>query len=186
MRGMKLIAITTSHFWPGEAQAIVELLTERGFSRVHIRKPGASCADVERLLHEIPAVLRHRLSLHDCHELAVQCLAGGVHLNSRNPRAPAGFSGTVSRSCHSLDELQRYADTADYLFLSPIFDSISKTGYRAAFNLEQLAASGLIGENVVALGGVTLERLPELQRVGFGGAAMLGAAWINHINQISH
>ena len=183
---MRLIAVTTPNFWQGEAQAITELLAARGFSRVHIRKPGARSDEVERLLREIPADLRPSLSLHDCHHLALQGLAGGVHLNSRNPKPPDGFTGILSRSCHSLEEVRRYADTVDYLFLSPVFDSISKTGYRAAFTLGELAASELIGEKVVALGGVTPERLAELHHAGFGGAAMLGAAWNDYTNQTSN
>lgn len=183
---MRLIAVTTPNFWQGEAQAITELLAARGFSRVHIRKPGARSDEVERLLREIPADLRPRLSLHDCHHLALQGLAGGVHLNGRNPEPPDGFTGILSRSCHTLEEVRRYADTVDYLFLSPVYDSISKTGYRAAFTLSELAASGLLGEKVMALGGVTPERLAELHKTGFGGAAMLGAAWSDYTNQTSN
>ena len=80
--------------------------------------------------------------------------------------------GLVSRSCHSLDELTA---EANYLFLSPIFDSISKPGYRAAFSAEELR--GKVDGRVFALGGVTFEQLPYIQELGFGGAAMLGAAW---------
>jgi thiamine-phosphate pyrophosphorylase len=104
---------------------------------------------------------------------------GGVHLNSRNPQPPAGFDGLVSRSCHTLDEVA--ADrTSDYLFLSPIFDSISKEGYRSAFTpatLREAAARGLLGERVAALGGVRPELLPTLRDLGFGGAALLGCIW---------
>lgn len=46
----------------------------------------------------------------------------------------------------------------DYLFLSPIFDSISKRGYLSQFSFESLqnaAKEGLIDGKVFALGGVT-------------------------------
>lgn len=71
-----------------------------------------------------------------------------------------------------------YKDECDYLFLSPIFDSISKAGYRSAFSHEQLqraADEGVIDRKVIALGGVTPERIPYLHSLGFGGVAMLGA-----------
>ncbi len=174
---MKLIAVTTPDFWPGEAGAITALLAHGGFCRVHIRKPGADAAQIESLLEAIPGELRHRLSLHDCLELAAAGLAGGVHLNSRNPVPPEGFNGIISRSCHSLEEVRRHAAAADYLFLSPIFDSISKTGYKGAFSTAGLKSSGVITDKVIALGGVTPERIPDLEHIGFGGAAMLGAAW---------
>ncbi len=64
--------------------------------------------------------------------------------------------------------------------LSPIYDSLSKAGYRAAFTaatLRQAAVEGTIGPRVVALGGVTPARIPELSDLGFGGAAFLGYIW---------
>ena len=104
---------------------------------------------------------------------------GGVHLNRRNAAVPAGFRGLVSRSCHTLDEIAAHP-ACDYLFLSPLFDSISKSGYRAAFTdgeLRDAAARGLLGERVVALGGIRPELLPRVRELGFGGAALLGAVW---------
>ena len=66
------------------------------------------------------------------------------------------------------------------MFLSPIYDSISKEGYGAAFSridLKQAADEGIIDSKVLALGGVSLEHIPEVRSMGFGGAAVLGALW---------
>lgn len=71
-------------------------------------------------------------------------------------------------------------DKVDYIFLSPVFDSISKSGYSSAFTHEQLAEAalrGIIDHRVFALGGVTPDKYSFLQRYHFGGAAMLGAIW---------
>lgn len=68
----------------------------------------------------------------------------------------------------------------DYLSLSPIFDSISKQGYHAAFTLEQLHVAkeqGIIDQRVLALGGVTFDSLADVLAMGFGGAMILGDAW---------
>ena len=65
----------------------------------------------------------------------------------------------------------------DYVFLSPVFNSISKQGYEAAFTDEQLdaaARSGLLDHRVMALGGIMPECAPQLRRWHFGGGAMLG------------
>ena len=177
---MKLIAITPPDFFPGEADAICRLLDGK-FWRVHIRKPGSESMQVEQLLNAIPRHYHSRLSLHDHFSLALRIDIGGVHLNSRNPLVPEDWRGIVSRSCHSIEELaQCRCNTArryDYLFVSPVFDSISKMGYHSAFNLEELRMSGIIDDRTVALGGVTLSRLPLLAGAGFNMAAMLGAAW---------
>ena len=76
--------------------------------------------------------------MHDRHELAARFGVGGVHLNSRNPSVPDGFGGLVSRSCHSIAELSQYSSVCDYMFLSPVFDSISKSGYTSRFSLEEI------------------------------------------------
>ncbi|WP_419526413.1 thiamine phosphate synthase, partial [Alistipes putredinis] len=92
---------------------------------------------------------------------------------------PAGFGGLISRSCHSFGEIASHP-TEDYLFLSPIFDSISKTGYRAGYAPDELRkafAQGIINPRVAALGGIRPEHLPALQEYGFGGAAFLGYIW---------
>lgn len=175
---MRLAVITGEAFRPDEAGTIVRLL-EGGIDRVHLRKPGAAEGDLRRLVEALPAALYPRLTLHDCLPLAVEYGLGGVHLNGRNPVAPEGFRGLRSRSCHAIDEVAA-CRREDYLFLSPLFDSISKRGYRAAFSEEELreaAAHGLLGARVWALGGVTPERLPRLREYGFGGAALLGCIW---------
>jgi thiamine-phosphate pyrophosphorylase len=92
---------------------------------------------------------------------------------------PNDYIPTLSRSCHSIEELtdgQRY----DYLFLSPIFDSISKKGYRSAFSPEQLTKAGkegVINEKVIALGGITPEKKTAIKDWNFGGIAVLGFLW---------
>lgn len=176
---MRIVVITPPSFVTGEAETIRRLL-DGGINRIHLRKPNAKEPDMRRLIEALPEEYYPRLSLHDQHRLAVEYRLGGVHLNARNPLRPEGFTGLVSRSCHSLDELQACATTTDYRFLSPIFDSISKNGYRSAFDEETLrraAARGVIDARTLALGGVEPERLPQLHEWGFGGAALLGCIW---------
>ncbi len=175
---MRIVAITPGEPFAAEAEAISMLLGE-GVWRVHLRLPAASEGEVRRLIEALPPELYPRLSLHDRFSLAVEYGMGGVHLNGRNPAPPSGFGGVVSCSCHSLGELTGRT-TEEYLFLSPIYDSISKQGYGAAFSrreIEAAGAAGVIDARTVALGGVTPERLPELAAWGFGGAALLGYLW---------
>ena len=170
---MRLIAITQPYFPEGEEKDIRRLL-DRGWERVHIRKPGADAAAVASLIERIPRRYYPAITLHDHFHLAERFGLGGIHLNGRNPSSPPGWRGLVSRSCHSIEETERYHNL-DYLTLSPIYDSISKPGYKSGFSIESLRKIRL--DNVYALGGVTFARLGELQEAGFGGAAMLSEAW---------
>lgn len=195
---MRIIVISAPDFLPGEAEAVTALL-EAGAWRVHVRKPAAGSDSIARLLEHIPAALYSRISLHDHHELAARFGVGGVHLNSRNPSVPDGFGGMVSRSCHSIAELSQYSSVCDYMFLSPIFDSISKSGYTSRFSLEEIRRRIVAGSDVAtarmdvmssdgncrsvdwgrvfALGGVCPDNIRLLEETGFGGAAVLGCIW---------
>ncbi len=169
---MKLIAITLPRFFSDESLRIEQMLESGEYWRVHIRKPDASENQVRQLILKIPQHLWSKLTIHYFPRLAIELGLGGIHLNSRLTEPPEGWQGLVSRSCHSIEELNL---KADYRFLSPIFDNISKPGYHSRFNLDQL--HGLIDCNTFALGGVTKDKLDILKQSGFGGAAMLGAAW---------
>lgn len=176
---MKLVVITMPDFFADEAECIAALF-RNGLQYLHLRKPKASAAEYRTLLRQIDPCYYDRIVLHDHFELLEEFPLKGVHLNSRNPQPPVGWCGHVSRSCHSLEEVETYKPHCDYLFLSPIYDSISKEGYGATFTehtLLQAKEAGVIDEEVVALGGMTDEHLPAVKSCGFGGAAFLGYVW---------
>ncbi len=176
------IIITLPYFIEGEAQKIASFLEDGTADLVHIRKPGEKEEDVERLIRLIPERHHNRLVIHDHHQLAVKYALHGIHLNSRFPSAPEEWHGSISRSCHTLEELKAWKDRCNYLSLSPIFDSISKKGYMSAFSEEEIRRvhqEGIIDEKVVALGGVTFDKLEKVKEMGFGGAMILGDAWKN-------
>lgn len=182
----KIIVITKPEFFEGETE-LVNQLFEAGMERLHLRKPKATIQEMAEWIERIAQPFRHLIVLHDHHSLARKYNLGGVHLNGRNPEKPDWVTGecgdrrfTVSRSCHAVEEVRRYKGECDYLFLSPIFDSISKEGYGAAFSRETLDSArreGLLAGNVLALGGISLGHLPEVAAMGFAGAAVLGDLW---------
>lgn len=181
------IVITLPHFFHGEAALIAQLLRGQ-VALVHIRKPNASASELENLINEIPTWCRKQIVLHDHHELAVKYSLHGVHLNSRNPLPPKGWTGSVSRSCHTLNEVQEWKERCNYVSLSPIFDSISKKGYRSAFTYEEINAAhkqGIIDNKVMALGGVTFGKIDEVMAMGFGGGMILGDAWKNVAGELA-
>ena len=124
---MKTIVITSPDHWPGEETVIPRLL-EAGVDFVHLRKPAWSEADCARLLSLVPAWCHGRIVVHDHFVLCRRFSLRGIHLNGRCPEIPVGFEGAVSRSCHSLCEVEEGKPLSSYVFLSPVFDSISKPG----------------------------------------------------------
>lgn len=176
---MRIIAVTTPKVTDDDAQIITRLL-DVGVDVVHIRKP---CSDVEEcrlLLSTIGDDYLRRIVIHDHTELFAEFPLLGIHQNRSVQHLPDGYSGIRTRSCHTFEEIARYKQECDYLFLSPIFDSISKVGYRSHFSDEELrwaAREGIIDGRVIALGGVTFRHLDYLKSIGFGGAAMCGALY---------
>lgn len=181
-----------------EAQRIVELLASAHSANreglhlsttnpkrkyadlIHIRKPNWTYSQIEALIREIPEDYYSRIVLHDHHELAVRYHLYGIHLNRRNPEPIEGWQGSISKSCHSIEEVITWKKRCNYVSLSPIYNSISKIGYQAAFTksqIEQAVKDGIITSKVYALGGVTYDKLQELEHTGFGGALLLGDAW---------
>lgn len=176
---MKIIVITLPHFIPQEG-AYINRMFEEGVDLIHLRKPGAQIDSCRRLIETIDEKWHGRIVTHDHFSLFKEYKLHGIHLNSRNPIPPEGHTGSLSCSCHSLEEVVERKPDMDYLFLSPIFNSISKQGYESAFNDETLrkaSTDGIIDNKVYALGGVTIGKLPQLEEYGFGGAALLGDAW---------
>lgn len=184
---MILIAVTPPLPHPSHPARIAELL-DSGWHRVHVRYPEADEATVERILRAVPAHLRPRLTLHSHFRLASVGLAGGIHLNRRWPSLPAGEAGMVSRSCHSIAEIEA-AETEgvySYVTLSPLFESISKPGYGCGSTLLEEYRELHRDQNrlaVIGLGGVTPGNLPQVEAAGFAGAAMLSAAFPANENE---
>ena len=176
---MYLIVITEPQFVTNEATIIAQLL-HWGVDLIHLRKPESSADDLAKLIEAIPTVYHNRLVLHDHFDLAAHFTLHGLHLNRRNSVLPPNHKGTVSQSCHTLDEVKVCKTKCDYVFLSPVFNSISKLGYTSAFTpkaLSEAKKQGLIDQKVIALGGITAANIDKTKYYGFGGVALLGDIW---------
>lgn len=176
---MKLILITKPTFFI-EEDKIITALFEEGLDILHIRKPETAAMYLERLLTLIPDKYHKHIVTHEHFYLKEEFNLMGIHLNARNPQEPRAYSGHVSCSCHSLEEVKNKKHFYDYVFMSPIFDSISKEGYDAAYTPEELRLAikeGIIDKKVMALGGINAEKILEIKDYGFGGAVILGDLW---------
>lgn len=174
---MLTIAITQPNAIDRE-DAIIRLLLANGFDVVHLRKPNANIDYCTQLLKRLSPLERARIVVHDYYTLYHEYALRGIHLNHNISAYPTNYRGTRTRSCHSFEEVVKYKNECDYLFLSPIFDSISKHDYHSKFSHDALLRAsneGIIDHKVIALGGVTHDKIEYLESLNFGGVAMLGA-----------
>ena len=175
---MKIIVISPDALDLREIPAM-EGLFAAGLERYHVRKPSWPLPETEAWLRALPVNWRPRLVLHQHHELVKILGLGGRHEKGESQRA-AG----PSRSCHDLASLRRYLRAFDQVLFGPVFSSITKPGYAppADFPWKELT-SILEGRGsqekaeVLAIGGVTADRLERCHELGFEGAAVMGAVW---------
>ena len=176
---MKLIVVPAPTFFV-EEDKIITALFEEGLDILHLRKPETPAMYAERLLTLIPEKYHRRIVTHEHFYLKEEFDLMGIHLNSRNPKEPHDYSGHVSCTCHSIEELNNKKHFYDYLFMSPIYDCITKEGILSGYTPEELRQAGkdkIIDSKVMALGGITPENILEVKDFGFGGAVILGNLW---------
>ncbi len=191
---MKFIVISSPDFFSGE-DILISRLIEAGVDTVHLRKPGSDISRCRALLDKLAPACLSRIVVHYHPSLASHYPLQGIHLSGQevtrwcealqNGETVRSLTGgeDVSRfsaSCHSLEQVAQLKPVTHHVFLSPIFNSISKQGYLSAFEdatLQRAASQGLIDHKVVALGGVDMSRIPQLRAWHFGGAAFLGDVW---------
>jgi thiamine-phosphate diphosphorylase len=124
---------------------------------------------------------RTRILVNDRLDVALAGGAHGVHLRADSfgasrvrSMAPAPF--LVGRSVHSVEQALAAVDEGglDYLIFGTVFESASKPG-RAAAGLGALrAVSDATVLPVLAVGGITRERIPDVMAAGASGAAAIG------------
>jgi len=176
---MKLIVVTAPTFFVEEDE-IITALFEEGLDILHLRKPETPAMYSERLLTLIPEKYHKRIITHEHFYLQEEFNLMGIHLNTRNPKEPHDYSGHISCTCHSLDEVRNKKHFYDYLFLSPVYNCITKSGVKSGFTAEELRQAGkskVIDSKVMALGGITPGNILEIKDYGFGGAVVMGDLW---------
>jgi len=149
-----------------------------------LREPGLAGGPLLELARALRGPARERgalLLISDRVDVAAIAGAEGVHLPSRGlavaeAREMLGKDALVGRSCHDREELIRAADEgADYAFLSPLFETQSHAD-RPALGVDAFAAAVRgITLPVLALGGITAERVPGALGAGAHGVAAISA-----------
>ncbi len=85
--------------------------------------------------------------------------------------------GWVGRSVHSLEEARvAVEEGADFLVVGSIYETPSHPGH-AAVGTGLLREAARLGRPVIAIGGITPERVPELKAAGAYGVAAIRALW---------
>jgi thiamine-phosphate pyrophosphorylase len=185
---MQLVVISAPEMVAQEIEIMRELLAA-GLPRLHLRKPAFGPAEMADFIGQLSRRYHARLVLHSHPVLVSKMKLGGLHLttavrNALTSRPKLAPGQTLSTSFHTLAEIRQHRRKYDYVFLSPIFDSLSKSSYASGFELStvtealrQLRRRAGYVPQVLALGGIEADKLVPVRQAGFAGAAVLGALW---------
>lgn len=187
-----------------ELEKVHHLLMDDKIDFFHLRKPDFDYLQLKEFINNIDENLHSKVMIHShfglindfdlaginlnkkaLNQLAYveevdKCFIQPLVLNEKQIEINRQIPSVVSYSAHSIDEINDLPFKTDYVFLSPIFDSISKIGYQSKFDLKELKEEmKAVNTKIIALGGVTLLNIEHLQSVGFYGYARLGDFWNN-------
>lgn len=158
---------------------------EGGVRAVQLREKDLSAAELyplARELRELTARYGARLLINDRLDVALAVEADGVHLGGHSlPVAAArkilGPEKLIGVSTHRPEEVPAVQrDGADFVTFGPVYFTPSKAAYGEPVGLGRLTEACTAAPlPVFALGGVILERLPELRTAGCHRVALISA-----------
>lgn len=186
---MKIVVISPSKMKEDEFKNITALF-EAGLESYHIRKPKFSTRQLKEYIERIPKQFHNRLVIHSHHNLARKFKLQGVHYTKKHLEKTfknwwreqvLGFAkkDIVKTTSHGkLASL--YEDDEmdfDYVFLSPIFDSITGK-YQSGYYEDSIkAAINKTGKKIIARGGIDATRVEKVKELGFYGMALYSCIW---------
>ena len=163
----------------------VEAALGAGVGAVQLRERGLTTRELLALAHQLREVTAHHgaaLLINDRIDVAMACQADGVHLPVdsfaiRDARVLLGPDRLIGVSTHHPDEVAAAALAgADFAVFGPVVETPSKLTYGPPLGLSSLArATARSRIPVLAIGGVTVNHIPELLQAGVDGVAVIRA-----------
>ena len=185
---MKLILVSSSEKKEKETAIVTEMF-QMGVENFHLRKPKLTTKELREFIEDIPVHFRNRIIIHSHHNLAIDYDLKGIHLTRIHKRRKLrqwftmqrirmkGKKIIVSTSFRKLADLYEEENKFSYVFLSPIFDSLSSK-FQSGFNEYSLkAAMEKTPHKVVARGGMDASRIEMVKSLGFCGIAFYSTIW---------
>lgn len=149
-----------------------------------VRAPGSTAVQQLAFAERVAALARPpeaAVLAHGRPDVALAAGAAGVQLRGRD-LAPADARrvlprGWIGRSVHSVAEAEAAMEEgADFLLAGSVFPSASHPELPGQ-GVEWLAEVARLGAPVVAIGGITPERVAGLREAGAWGTAAISAVW---------
>lgn len=185
---MQIRLLTPDHAIPNEATLINQFF-DLGLECLHLRKPTFSVEEYCDFLEAIEEHHHHKIITHTFFELVEVYGLQGIHLREAYRKSlpieeleamlkhlhTQGW--ILGSSVHSPETLAQLPKNIDYVFVSPVFESISKKGYTPSIHWDIQELKAAYSFQLVGLGGIAANNLQAAQQRGFEHVAVLGAIW---------
>ena len=184
MDELRLCLVTDRTLTRGrDLAAVVGDCLAAGLPAVQVREKDLSAADLDflcRRLRTLTLDAGARLVVNDRVDVALAVGADGVQrtgasLPIEDIRAIADKRLRIGASVHALQEaVEAEVKGADWVVFGPIYDTPSKRPFGPPQGLERLArVAAAVRLPVVAIGGITPERVGEVRAAGAAGVAVI-------------
>jgi thiamine-phosphate pyrophosphorylase len=181
----KLIVVTHPGHLNDEIDICKDLL-DAGLQRLHVRKYKWNPDKIEEWLSHFSQEHLNKMSVHHQVGIFEKLHLGGVHLPYKNDFSFSKRTDqTFSCSVHTWEEAKNALEHCDYIFISPVFDSISKIAYKQNSDLLKVP-DDLKNKKIFALGGIDDTNLADVHKMGYYGAVVLGYIWNNPDEALSN
>ncbi len=183
----KLYAITDCQMSNCTHEEIVRMMLAGGARLIQLRDKDASAKELldgARKCLPLTRAAGARLIVNDRVDVALTADADGVHLGQEDSqveeaREILGEDKIIGVSTHSLEQFQAALETsANYIAVGPIFSTKTKENPAPVVGLDLLReAKKLTDRHIVAIGGITVERAPEVIAAGASSVAAISALY---------
>jgi thiamine-phosphate pyrophosphorylase len=177
-----LYLITDRHATRGrDLVAVISECLDAGARAVQAREkdlPPAELLALCRALRELTRRAGARLFVNSNVEVALEVGADGLHRPHALVIVPEDAPGlSIAASVHRASEaIEAEKDGAEFVVFGPVYDTPSKRAFGPPQGLERLAeVVRSVGIPVLAIGGLTPERVAEVRATGAAGVAVISA-----------
>jgi thiamine-phosphate pyrophosphorylase len=170
---------------PRDLCGLVAAALRGGATAVQLRDKDVTARQTLALGEQLRTLTRAEGALfivNDRPDLALALEADGVHLGQGDlpvkiarrilgPRAVIGVSTNLPEEARRAE-----GEGADYVAVGPAFPTATKPDHRAVLGPERIAlVRAATSLPLVAIGGITVERVPALRQAGVDGVCVIGA-----------
>jgi thiamine-phosphate pyrophosphorylase len=166
-----MIRIVSDESFLKDEKEIIQWLFENGLDYFHLRKSDWAKEDYGTFVSNFSVNDQQKMVCHFPKKIM------GCLIHHKSFQTLEENNGFHSCSNHSIEDVKRNLKNYENCFWSPVFDSISKSGYKGNQKICLDRFSEEDKKRIIALGGIEPSRFATVKEKGFSQIAIKGWFW---------